>query len=281
MIEIYLLEQLDGFDRCGTLSAAAEDLHLSQPALTRSMKKLEEMIGVPLFNRQKNRLTLNENGKLAAEYARSVLEEDREIVERIRLFDRSRRTISIGSCAPVPLEQVVPVIARLFPEMTVSQNLSSDHELMKRLEQEEYNLVIVHEQPEDQYCWKPCGAEKLHIALPKTSPFAGRKGIWLKELEGVSILLFSQIGFWHDLCMEKIPHPRFLMQDNFNTFGELAMASSLPIFTTEHWFSQEEYRNDGRIVVPILDEEASVTYYLVCKQTEKKRFQPLFRQISD
>ena len=44
MIEIYLLEQLEAFARCGTLSAAAEELHLSQPALTRSMKKLEQLI---------------------------------------------------------------------------------------------------------------------------------------------------------------------------------------------------------------------------------------------
>ena len=40
MTEIHLLEQLAAFDDCGTLSAAAEKLHTSQPALTRSMKKL-------------------------------------------------------------------------------------------------------------------------------------------------------------------------------------------------------------------------------------------------
>ena len=281
MIEIYLLEQLEGFDRCGTLSAAAEELHLSQPALTRSMKKLEEIIGVPLFNRQKNRLTLNENGKLAAEYARRVLVEDREIVERIRAFDRSNRTISIGSCAPVPLQQVIPMITRAYPEMTVSQSLGPDKELLKRLEEEEYNLVIVHEQPEDLFCWKRCGTEKLFIAMPVTNPLAGHKGIWLKDLEGVSILLFSQIGFWHDLCLEKIPHPRFLMQDDFNTFGELAFASALPIFTTDYWIARREYPEDGRVLLPILDEEASVTYYLACRQKEKKRFQSLFRQIPD
>ena len=120
------------------------------------------------------------------------------------------------------------MITRTYPEMTVSQSLGPDKELLKRLEEEEYNLVIVHEQPEDLFCWKRCGTEKLFIAMPVTNPLAGHKGIWLKDLEGVSILLFSQIGFWHDLCLEKIPHPRFLMQDDFNTFGELAFASALP-----------------------------------------------------
>ena len=42
MIDIHLLEQFHAFYECGTLSAAAEKLHTSQPALTRAMKKLEE-----------------------------------------------------------------------------------------------------------------------------------------------------------------------------------------------------------------------------------------------
>ncbi len=81
MIEIYLLEQLVAFETYGTLSAAAEYLHISQPALSHSMQKLEELMGVPLFHRQKNRLALNENGRLTAEYARKILEQERDMVE--------------------------------------------------------------------------------------------------------------------------------------------------------------------------------------------------------
>ena len=45
MIELYELRQFAAFADCGTLSEAAEILHLSQPALSRSMKKIEEEIG--------------------------------------------------------------------------------------------------------------------------------------------------------------------------------------------------------------------------------------------
>ena len=44
LIETALPEQLDAFGRCGTLSAAAKELHLSQPALTRVIKRLEELV---------------------------------------------------------------------------------------------------------------------------------------------------------------------------------------------------------------------------------------------
>jgi len=46
MIETYLLEQFEAFARCGTLLKASEELHISQPSLSRSMKKLENELGV-------------------------------------------------------------------------------------------------------------------------------------------------------------------------------------------------------------------------------------------
>ena len=49
MIELYQLEQLTAFAKHGTLSKAADELHMSQPTLTRSMQKLESEFGVSLF----------------------------------------------------------------------------------------------------------------------------------------------------------------------------------------------------------------------------------------
>ena len=103
MFELYQLEQLLIVAECGTLSGAAEKLHLSQPALSRSMQKLEEELQVTLFDRQKNKISLNENGKLAIELARRVVEQANDLMEQVRAFDRSQRTIFIGSCAPAPL----------------------------------------------------------------------------------------------------------------------------------------------------------------------------------
>ena len=86
MMELYLLEQLIAFSRQGTLSGAAEKLHISQPALSQSMKKLEESLGVSLFERSKNKIALNENGIMAVQLGEKLLEQSREIEERLRLF---------------------------------------------------------------------------------------------------------------------------------------------------------------------------------------------------
>ena len=51
VFELYQLEHLLAFAEHGTLSGAAERLHLSQPALSRSMRRLEAELQVPLFDR--------------------------------------------------------------------------------------------------------------------------------------------------------------------------------------------------------------------------------------
>ena len=87
MFELAQLEQLLAFAKHKTLSKAAEEMHLSQPALTRSMQRLEEDIGVPLFERKKNKLSLNENGKLAVEFAEKIIFDVHTMPVRLREFD--------------------------------------------------------------------------------------------------------------------------------------------------------------------------------------------------
>ena len=123
MLELYQLTQLLAIAECGTMSGAAEQLHISQPALSRSMQKLEETLQVTLFDRQKNKIQLNKNGELAMEHARRVVEQAHDLVEQVRYFDRSQRTISIGSCAPAPLWELISMVSRLYPEMAISSEM--------------------------------------------------------------------------------------------------------------------------------------------------------------
>lgn len=65
MLNLLELEQLVAFADCGRLSKADENLHISQPTITRTMQHLEDTFGVPLFCRSKNHISLNEpDGKL-------------------------------------------------------------------------------------------------------------------------------------------------------------------------------------------------------------------------
>ena len=120
MIELFQLEQLAAFGKYGTLSKAAEALHLSQPTLTRSMQKLEAEFGVSLFRHTKNKLEFNENGELAAEYAVRILNQAKDMLELVRAKDRTSHTLSFGTCAPVPALILLQNAAQAYPNMAVS-----------------------------------------------------------------------------------------------------------------------------------------------------------------
>ena len=126
MIETNLLAQFVAFAKAGTLTRAAQDLHTSQPALTRSMKKLEEELEVPLFVRHKNHLELTQTGRYAVYYAQRVLQENQDFCDRIRSYDRSLHTLSIGYCAPVPQMVLTPLLNGIFQGMTLSADMKDD-----------------------------------------------------------------------------------------------------------------------------------------------------------
>lgn len=87
MIGNRLWKILVTFHQCGTLSAAAEKLYVSQPSLSGAMKQLEKELGVPLFERSRNHIVLNEVGLEAAVLRKACW---------------SRRTQSLRSCKKCP-----------------------------------------------------------------------------------------------------------------------------------------------------------------------------------
>lgn len=281
MLETYLLEQLVAVSKCGTLSAASEYLHLSQPALSRSMKKLEDLMGVSLFERGKNKISLNENGLLATEMAQKILEQQQELVERVRAFDRSRRTITLGSCAPIPVWELLPLLNRTFPEMTIASELKDDDTLLHGLFNEIYQLVVLRQEPKDDAIYSQyLGNEQLYISLPPAHPLSGFHQLEMKDLDSQTFLLYSQIGFWYDLCVEKMPNARFLLQNEYEVFGELATASALPCFTTNLGMKRGGVP-ENRKIIPLIDEEANVKYYHACLKKDKEKLMPFLKNIGN
>src|SRR5699024_9092800 len=144
MIEIHPFEQLVAFADCGTLSAAAEQLHISQRALSRSMQPLGDELETKIFDRHKSRLSLNENGELTVKYARNLLLQETSMIQQLRDFDRKKRTISVGFCAPALIPEFVALLSRLYEGMALSTEVTGDPRLPEHLAEGRYQLAILH-----------------------------------------------------------------------------------------------------------------------------------------
>lgn len=269
------MSYLAAFAETGTLSEVAEKFTISQPTITRAMKKAEAEFGVPLFDRTKNSIKFNGNGVLAAEEITRLLNQINEMLTRVRAYDRANRTISIGSGAAVKIPDLVRRLTAAHPTATVSSELKKPPELIRGLETNLYHLIILpYKIQNTEYEVCKIGEEHLMFLLPEKHKYAKRKFLTMAEMNGENMLLFSEIGFWADIVREKMPDSRFLIQNERYSFIELITNSILPCFVTD--ITNNEEIEKGRVVVPITDDEVNVNYYLVCKKENKARFRELF-----
>lgn len=282
MLDLKNLEQFVTFADCGTLSGAAEKLHISQPTLTRTMRQVEEQFNLTLFERGKNRIALNETGKYAAECARKLLEEAERTEQMVQTFDKKAHTIHVESCAPAPLWVLLPELSARYSENTISSRLSEIDEVIQSVADgssqigilpypcpkgilEEYHLI------DTVYV-----REQLSVCVPKGHELEKYDELTFEQLNGHNCLLRDQIGFWTDMCHEKMPASRFLVQTDEFEFQELIKSSSLLCFATNFGVLIPDVMKDRKII-PLTDPEADVTYHLICQKKNVEYIQMYIR----
>lgn len=274
MIELEQLQQLIAVSEYGTISSAADAMHLSQPALTRSLQRLEAELGVSLFDRKRNRVVLNGIGELAVTRARGVLDSVNEMAAELRIHEVQLSTITIGSCGPAPMWDLAAELGEHYPEKTIATELGDNDALIEGLEQGRYRLILT-ELPVEKagiLCRK-YNEERLCVALPPEHPLSGRSSIRLAELGEESILSYKDFGVWQRL-VDKNPRLHYLVQSDRSTLAELVRASSIPCFSSN--LTVFRFRDTvNRVRIPLSDEEAAVTFYLCARESDSELFHQL------
>lgn len=265
MFNLEELEQLVAFADEGTLSKAAEKLHISQPTITRTMKHLEEVFKVALFERSKNKIAFNKTGLLAVKKARAILTLSKDSIHDVQVFDQSLKTIYIDSIAPAPLWKLLPKLNHKYPSMTISSKILDNNEtIISNIKSGKATLGIVTKRLDDTLNYQYLCKENLSVCLPQNHPLLNKNSEILSftDINGYNFLLESELGFWDKLCRQKMPASRFLVQQDEFEFTELVKNSSLPFFTTQAT-NLSRYDLSNRVILPLSDSEAEANYYVV------------------
>ncbi len=91
----------------------------------------------------------------------------------VSLFDRSSKTIAIGSCVPGPLMEYPGILSSLYNGMAIVPELAEESELLTGLRSDRFQLTILAHPVSDSdlYC-QPCGSEHLYISVIAAHPAA-------------------------------------------------------------------------------------------------------------
>ena len=284
MLDLNELEQFVTFAKYGTLSKTAEILNISQPTITRTMQHVEEAFEVTLFERGKYRIALNETGEKAVECAEKLLREAENAIQTVQTFDKNMHTIKVESCAPAPLWTLLPDLTARFHDNMISSRLTAIKEIVRHVWEGECDIGILpgplkayenaecemqEEKAEKDLVDVSYLREKLNVCIPKDHELAEKEELTMAQINGFNCLLRDQIGFWTDLCHEKMPASKFLVQTDEFAFEELIRASTLFCFTT-NFATDVNHLLKGRKVIPLTDPEADVTYHLICRKEKEE-----------
>lgn len=281
MIDLELLQELVAFKKYGTLSATAEHLMITQPSVTRGMKKLEQELGVTLFDRQINRISLNPVGELAANEAQKLLQQEDDFTEKVLNFSKMQSYINIGSVAPGPLYLSETMQDKVNTKLTFNRQLVEPVDVESDLRNYKERLILTDKEIQtDEIESMFLGRERLLVKIDKFNPLSQKKAVTFKDLEGLSFLVVQDIGPWRKITQDNIPNAKFLYQENLNALEELTQYSKFPVFRSNLTIASNihERKDDDRVLVPIDDPEAEVDFYGAYLISQRSYVQPFLKE---
>ncbi|WP_425059280.1 HTH-type transcriptional regulator GltC [Sporomusa carbonis] len=211
----YTVAQLQHFTR------AAKQLSLSQPALSRSIAKLEEELGIPLFERHGKNVTLNRFGEIFFKHVDRAMQEIIAAKQEIQdIIDPDHGVVSLAFLHSQGAHIVPDLLGRFhaeYPNIQFKLYQNPSHLLLEQLKSGEIDLclsspIVTQEKIE----WIPLFTEELFVVVSSDHRLAGRKSLHLAEIAGEPVItlkkdyslriltdqLFREAGFTPNITFE-------------------------------------------------------------------------------
>lgn len=266
MVDQYLLSELVNFYHYQTLAKTAQKMCLTQPTLSRGMQKLEQELGVKLFEHQPNRLTFTPTGIFAAKAAANLLEQQRDFETQVKNFEASQKFIRIGATLPGPLLVLKRVKKNLPHNWQIITKLLSTSQIKVLLLKRQCSLIFANRKIESsKIIAKQVGVEKLLVSLPLTLVAKNQKAITFRELQSLNFVVFSEIGPWRKLIQTELPKANLMFQEKDKAVKELITNTSYPFFKTNFSFdpnAENFSKSNKRRLLPLKDEKAKMPIYV-------------------
>ena len=259
-MDLLQMEQIVAVAERGTISAAAEATHVSQPTLSRSMRQLETELGCELFERTRNRDRLNDAGRVVVERARAILAERQRMTDDLDELARRLRTLRVASVAPAASWRLTSTLVAADPAAIVEPELVGELEAERRLLDGRCDLALtLHPVHVPGVRSAPLCTESLSVAVPMGHSLASESSVSFADIDGLPFLVYEQIGFWMDVVERNLPRSQVIVLTDRFVFEQLLGNSELCAFSTD--IAANDPDRTGRVAVPIVDADAHVSYF--------------------
>ncbi len=145
------LKIFEAVARCGSISRAATEMHLTQPAVSMQMKQLEEQVGLPLLEQVGKRMFLTEAGHELEEHARDIAARMADLnaaMDQFRGLQRGLLRLAVVSTANYFLPSLIADFNRRYPGVRVSLQVANREFVLSALADNSTDLAITGRPPD-------------------------------------------------------------------------------------------------------------------------------------
>ncbi|MED4729218.1 LysR family transcriptional regulator [Aneurinibacillus migulanus] len=203
-MDIRQLEFFAEVARHKSFTRAAEQLLVAQPAISKSIKKLEEEVGLILFNRSERKVSLTAEGEALLKHAESILDQLAHAkAEMEELSGLKKGEVRIGLPSMVGSYYFPGLIIdfkKKYPDLQITVYEQGTVKIRQMLIDGEIDMgVVLEEDVEDGVEVLPFLKEEMVVCVPDSHPFAGRSAVSYEELTQESLVLFKEGYFQREI----------------------------------------------------------------------------------
>ncbi|MDE2344367.1 MAG: LysR family transcriptional regulator [Betaproteobacteria bacterium] len=238
---------------------AAEKCFVSQPALSTAVQKLEEELGLRIFERSRTEVSITPNGERIVSQAALILEE----VERLRLMARQGTDPLMGplrlgvihTVGPYLLPDLIAQLHRSAPEMPLQVEENTTARLEEELRQGALDVAIVAlPLGAPALATRPLYSEPFEVVVPKNHRWAGRASISSAELGEEQVLLLPSVHCFSTQVVETCPelgvkHALVQQGNSLETLRNM-VASGMGITVLPATANSSKYRSPLLEIIP-------------------------------
>ena len=204
------MRYITALDKTRHFGRAADACHVSQPTLSVAIKKVEQQIGAPLFERGASEIRTTPLGELIVTQIKRVLDETLRLDEiATQSRDPLKGPLRVGviyTIAPYLLPALIPVLHKLAPDMPLFLREDFTANLIPMLKEGELDILVLA-LPVDVpgIVAQRVYEEPFRVVVPAAHEWAGRKSVRNDELDGQQLLLLGSGNCFRDQVLEACP----------------------------------------------------------------------------
>jgi LysR family transcriptional regulator, transcription activator of glutamate synthase operon len=216
------------------VTAAAEQLHVAQPTLTRMLSRLERRVGVELFDRRGRRLSLNTYGRIFYEHARraqSELDSARRAIEDLTNPALSEIRLGfLGSFGSTVVPRLLADFRAASPRVTFTLEEGAAEAIDDLVQSGSIDVGVVSPRPrKPTLAWRSLFRQRLGIAIPRGHRFESTAAVSMIDLADESFVAmhpgFGMRRLLDELCAAAQFQPRIVLEAaNLTTTAGLVAA---------------------------------------------------------